>query len=667
MIRNAITPKDLPSSKQAPRSQQSHRQVTPSQKYYDSNNGSGSPGFQYHNGDFYRGQWKDKMRHGNGIFHSANGDIYAGEWFNDVESGHGILKYSNGNIYDGEWLEGKPQGNGILKSNKHSIYQGEFYQGTMHGQGSMLFPNGDYYEGSWNKGKKHGNGHITYSNNNSHQTSNLIKHDQRIRTMNTSFDGIWKNNCGSIGSKIIYIGQFKNNQRHGQGILKYPNGDVYDGTWKNNQMNGNGILTYSNGDYFSGEFLDGKINGRGILKYKNNNVYSGEFVNNLPHGRGKFKTNVNNKCLYNGFWEHGKMTGKCVFKKESGFDKLKGCLMLSPNKNETNGKSFFWNQNDGGSFKGEFSNGNPIGMGCFKQDGGIEFVGEYINAIRNNRGLKLKDGMIYEGDWPNDKSGMPGKGLFKFVNGDMYFGDWENDKAIGSGLLKKNDGNEIQIDWKEEPKKIIRPNSHEYKSPNGLRQSPNKQQNNDYYDNSPLNFSGLNRVESMDIDDREHLIRNVSGLVDLGMTESGLNIDSLINHNPSKSYGACGKGTVEYDNGDVYTGQFMDGRRNGHGILKYSNGDIYEGEWKDGSTSTCIGKFIGFNGATFEGQWRDGKMDGHGKMVYANGDTFTGDWKQGMRHGKGVLTYVNGDSFEGEWKDGKTILLLEINYAGDEN
>jgi hypothetical protein len=659
-----MTPRDAPSSKQSPRSQQSHRQVTPSQKYNSNNGAPGSPGFQYHNGDFYKGQWKDKMRHGNGVFHSVNGDIYAGEWYNDVESGHGILKYSNGSIYDGGWLQGKPHGYGILKSNKNSIYQGEFYKGTMQGQGSMQFPNGDFYQGSWKKGKKHGNGHITYSTNNS-LTSTIIKQDQRNirKSINTNFDGVWRNTCGSIGSKTIYTGQFKNNVRHGQGILKYPNGDVYDGMWKNNQMYGNGILTYANGDYFSGEFVDGKINGHGILKYKNNNVYNGEFLNNLPHGRGKYKTNVNNKCIYNGFWEYGKMTGKCVFKKESGFDKLKGCLMISPNKNDMNCKSFFWNQNDGGSFKGEFSNGNPVGMGCFKQDGGIEFVGEYINAIRNNRGLKLKDGMLYEGDWSNDKCGMPGKGLFKFVNGDMYFGDWSHDKAIGSGLLKKKDGSEIQIDWKEGPRKVLSSNKNSYKSPTALPQSPSNQQQN-YYDNIP-DYCGLNRVESMDIDGRENLIRNTSGLFDLGMSESGLNFDSL-NHNPVNSIGACGKGTVEYDNGDIYTGEFVDGRRNGHGTLKYSNGDIYEGEWKDGNTSICIGKFTGFNGATFEGQWRDGKMDGHGKMVYANGDKFTGNWKQGMRHGKGVLTYSNGDSFEGEWKDGKTILLLEINYASND-
>ena len=37
--------------------------------------------------------------------------------------------------------------------------------------------------------------------------------------------------------------------------------------------------------------------------------------------------------------------------------------------------------------------------------------------------------------------------------------------------------------------------------------------------------------------------------------------------------------TVHESNGDVYTGGFVENRRQGFGKCVYSNGDVYEGEW----------------------------------------------------------------------------------------
>jgi len=38
----------------------------------------------------------------------------------------------------------------------------------------------------------------------------------------------------------IYVGDYKNDKKHGTGIFKWPDGRQYDGEWKNGKQHGNG-------------------------------------------------------------------------------------------------------------------------------------------------------------------------------------------------------------------------------------------------------------------------------------------------------------------------------------------------------------------------------------------------------------------------------------------
>lgn len=57
------------------------------------------------------------------------------------------------------------------------------------------------------------------------------------------------------------------------------------------------------------------------------------------------------------------------------------------------------------------------------------------------------------------------------------------------------------------------------------------------------------------------------------------------------------------------------------------------------------------HGVMYTGQWKDGKRDGHGVYTYANGRTYTGQWKAGLRDGRGVLKFASGQQYDGEWKN----------------
>jgi len=62
------------------------------------------------------------------------------------------------------------------------------------------------------------------------------------------------------------------------------------------------------------------------------------------------------------------------------------------------------------------------------------------------------------------------------------------------------------------------------------------------------------------------------------------------------------------------------------------------------------------NGDVYNGQWKDGKPDGKGAMrYYANGDFYDGMWKHGKPDGRGVMMYANGAIHGGTWVDGNLI------------
>lgn len=113
-----------------------------------------------------------------------------------------------------------------------------------------------------------------------------------------------------------------------------------------------------------------------------------------------------------------------------------------------------------------------------------------------------------------------------------------------------------------------------------------------------------------------------------------------------------GRGTVTWENGGKYDGEWVDGKANGHGIMNYGNGDRYEGGWKDGCRFGH-GTHHFKDGGVYEGQWRNAAPDGQGKMTLKNGSHYEGAWKDGKWHGVGIVRPVNGGEWEGTFHMGK--------------
>ncbi len=149
-----------------------------------------------------------------------------------------------------------------------------------------------------------------------------------------------------------------------------------------------------------------------------------------------------------------------------------------------------------------------------------------------------------------------------------------------------------------------------------------------------------------------------------------------------------GQGIVEYKNGEKYEGGIVNGLRDGEGLLTYPesnefNRESYEGDWTQGNFSgngTMIWqggeKYFGewLNGLkhgdgvlkfaehklgfSYEGGWKEGKFSGNGTFIWKDGEKYVGDYLNDLKHGRGVETYPENDAFsrvsyDGRWKEGK--------------
>ena len=59
------------------------------------------------------------------------------------------------------------------------------------------------------------------------------------------------------------------------------------------------------------------------------------------------------------------------------------------------------------------------------------------------------------------------------------------------------------------------------------------------------------------------------------------------------------------------------------------------------------------SGDVYEGDWVDGKQHGKGTYTSSDGNVYEGDWVDDKQHGKGTYTWPDGNVYEGDWMDGK--------------
>jgi len=107
-----------------------------------------------------------------------------------------------------------------------------------------------------------------------------------------------------------------------------------------------------------------------------------------------------------------------------------------------------------------------------------------------------------------------------------------------------------------------------------------------------------------------------------------------------------------FPDGQVYMGfRNKNGGREGFGVMRCKDGQMYTGQWQNGKRNGQGTLF--FENGVFEGQWVDDYAHGVGTISHKNGDIFKGEYKNNKKCGPGTYTWKDGSEEKGDYVDGQ--------------
>lgn len=105
--------------------------------------------------------------------------------------------------------------------------------------------------------------------------------------------------------------------------MTYEDGKIYEGEWKDNKRHGNGKLVFPNGASYEGEWKDDEIEGYGTVLWQDGGKYVGYFEDSQRHGKGT-SYNADGIKMYEGDHKYGKEDGYGTVFSDKGEIKYKG-------------------------------------------------------------------------------------------------------------------------------------------------------------------------------------------------------------------------------------------------------------------------------------------------------------------------------------------------------
>ncbi|XP_075684032.1 ALS2 C-terminal-like protein, partial [Rhinoderma darwinii] len=223
--------------------------------------------------------------------------------------------------YEGDMSWGKPHGKGTLKWPSGRNHVGDFKFGQEDGFGICLIPDSsrdryDCYKCHWRSGAIHGYGICEYADESVYKGyfKDNVRHGFGVLENQPSTTNSWK-----------YTGNWERDKRSGYGVWESSdNSERYIGMWQENQRHGLGIVLLNTGSCYQGVFNANKLVGPGILITEDNSLYEGEFTKEcLLSGKGKLTfangftlVGTFNKTAQSGLQTHGVLSTATGFQDE---------------------------------------------------------------------------------------------------------------------------------------------------------------------------------------------------------------------------------------------------------------------------------------------------------------------------------------------------------------
>jgi len=518
---------------------------------------------RYKNKDIYTGQWLRGKRNGEGLFISANGiEEYIGEWIDNkivplnggkkeekigrlTELALALLKRDK-NIDDDDKFFDWPKNNGNEEVNSYE-QQRNFLEKVIHRSLSlsMLHLDEDECEDDTCNEER-----PEYPKSWSKRRQSKVKESDHIKSKEQP--------SVEIRSTVDQIEHAQNSTPETK-LKTYPNGDTYLGSLCpiKNTREGYGVyLSVATGSTYSGNFESDLRQGYGILLHPLGK-YCGDFDMDAKHGTGT--------------------------------------LIL----------------NDASSYYGQFKENLFHGRGTLCKKDGTVFVGDWVSGLKHGDGYEtLPDGRVYMGEFKDDKRHGTGSLLSHSGGEVLYNGSWIAGAYHGQGLLvrylkcmSRSDTHNsdaylsLSTSFRKKEAAMIQYEGSFY---NGFRHGlgtlkntfDNIEYKGQWYRDVPVSgkwrismnnslYSGEATVFDEDNDD-------VHSQNDDNQMTTQIPLPVISGDDLPPNYLKTGKllpqphgfGTMKYENGDVYVGNFVKGLRHGTGTCIFENGqDRWDGEW----------------------------------------------------------------------------------------
>ena len=205
----------------------------------------------------------------------------------------------------------------------------------------------------------------------------------------------------------IYIGEFRNGKRNGQGINTWTQGFKYVGGWKDGSQHGQGTLTWPDGRKYVGQYTDGKMNGQGILYNANGTVSQQGLWRDDVFVQAQTTPPPVVPVLPEGVSGYPACTG-------SNWDRCYGEFTYR----------------DGTKYQGQWLNSKRNGQGTFYWANGDKYTGQWVSDIMEGQTTYIwRDGSKYIGQYKNDKRN--GYGTYYNANGSInQQGMWKDGEIV---------------------------------------------------------------------------------------------------------------------------------------------------------------------------------------------------------------------------------------------